>query len=322
MTKVLIITNKSDITSDFIVKRLKEKKIDFYRFNTEEFTKSVKISLDFSLNTFLLIDSITNKKYDLKDFSSVYYRRPEIPSIKENELTSGEYNFFRNELFYMLEGVYKLLRNAYWISPIYSIREAENKIYQLDVAKSLGFEIPNSIVSNSFEKINNFYQENDDDCIIKPIKSGLIEDDLESKVVFTSILKSISKRKKSIELCPNYLQSHISKKSDIRVIMVGDCVFATLIDSQVNNSTLTDWRKGEQSLKHTKIELPNDIKTKCISLLKILKLRFGAVDFILDKNNNYIFLEINPNGQWAWIESQIGYDISNEIVKLLQNENF
>jgi len=53
-----------------------------------------------------------------------------------------------------------------------------------------------------------------------------------------------------------------------------------------------------------------------------LKLRFGAIDFVLDKNEEFIFLEINPNGQWAWIEKLTGYQISHEITNLLVNESF
>lgn len=71
--------------------------------------------------------------------------------------------------------------------------------------------------------------------------------------------------------------------------MVGEKAFAVLIDSQHNNDTLVDWRKGEHVLNHIKIKLPDAILNQCISLLKILNLRFGAIDFILDKNGNYIF---------------------------------
>ena len=76
------------------------------------------------------------------------------------------------------------------------------------------------------------------------------------------------------------------------------------------------------NLKHEKINLPEEINIKCIALLQALKLRYGAIDFILDDNGNYIFLEINPNGQWAWIEKQTGYNITQEIVNLLQYETF
>ena len=57
-------------------------------------------------------------------------------------------------------------------------------------------------------------------------------------------------------------------------------------------------------------------------LFEKINLNTGSADLILDKNGNYIFLEINPNGQWAWIEKQTGYEISNEIVNLLEHECF
>jgi len=321
MTKVLIITNKSDLTSDFIVKRLKEKHLSFYRLNTEEISKSCFFTFDFQKNLFILSDTILCKQFNLKEFSSVYFRRPELPIINTNDLCSGEIQFLKNEFYYALEGLYKILKNLYWINPIYAIREAENKIYQLELAKSIGFCIPNSIVTNIYTDALEFYNRNNTNCIVKPIKSGLIEDKNTPKVVFTNLLKEKPHREQ-IEVSPNFFQAHIKKSYDVRVTMVGEKAFAALIDSQNNEETMVDWRRGEFSLKHTKIELPDEILKQCITLLKALNLRFGAIDFVLDTNGNFIFLEINPNGQWAWIEKQTGYEISNEIVNLLKYESF
>lgn len=322
MTKILIISNKSDLTSDFIVKRLKERNIKFYRFNTEELTKSISISLDFKADLYQLFDSNTNQIINLKEFTSVYFRRPEMPTLGSEGLSIGEVDFLKSEIMFTLEGVYKILRKAYWVSPLYSIREAENKIYQLELAKSLGFNIPDSIISNSYEQTKEFFTRNENKCIIKPIKSGLIEDKRESKIVFTSIIEAIPENKSKIDEFPSFFQNCIEKKGDVRVTMVGEQVFATLIHSQGFKDTQTDWRRGEKTLSHSRIELPTDLKNKCVSLLKALDLRFGAIDFVLDKYDEFKFLEINPNGQWAWIEKQTGYQISNEIVNLLDDEHF
>lgn len=320
MTRVLVISNKSDVTSDFIIKNLKERDIDFYRFNTEELTKTCSITLDFLTSTFLLSDSVLKKHFDLKEFSSVYFRRPELPLIDESGMSSGEILFLKNEISFTLEGIYKILRNAYWVSSVYAIREAENKIYQLELAKKIGFEIPDSIITNSFIDTTTFYERNHECCIIKPIKSGLIENKKESKIVFTSSLEHSPKCQEQIKMSPNFFQNHIPKIGDVRVTVVGKKAFSTLIHSQEESETQVDWRRGENVLKHTRIQLPDDILNKCIELLISLNLSFGAIDFILDKNNNYVFLEINPNGQWGWIQHQTGYDISNEIVNLLEYE--
>ena len=173
MTKVLIITNKSDLTSDFIVKRLRERKIFFYRFNTEEISKSCFLTFDFQRNLFILTDTILCHQFNLKEFTSVYFRRPELPNINTNDLSSGEIQFLKNEFYYTLEGLYKILKDLYWVSPIYAIREAENKIYQLELAKAIGFSIPDSIVTNIYNDSLEFYNRNDASCIVKPIKSAI-----------------------------------------------------------------------------------------------------------------------------------------------------
>lgn len=320
--KVLILSHKSDLTSDFIVRQLKEKNIDFYRFNTDELFKSVYLTLNYNSNLFCLYDLNTKEEINLKNISSVYFRRPELPSIDLVELNEGEKNFFRNEIIYTLEGIYKILKDAYWVSPLFAIREAENKIYQLELAKQLGFKIPNSIVSNKYEDVINFYEENNEDCIIKPIKSGIIENKNNSQVIFTSILKNKPNSIRQIESSPNFIQSNIHKKGDVRVTMVGEKAFSTFIHSQDFENTKIDWRKGETILKHSRIEINTDLMSKCIRLLKSLNLKFGAIDFILDNNDDFTFLEINPNGQWAWIEKQTGYNISDEIINLMINESF
>lgn len=322
MTNVLVITNKRDLTSDFIIKELVKRNISFYRFNTEELSKSCFVTLDFSKNNFFLSDVNKRQEFNLKDFTSVYYRRPELPTINSTDLSEGEVVFLKNEFYYTLEGIYKILRDSYWISPVYAIREAENKIYQLEMAKSIGFVIPESIITNTFLNCIDFYDKNSGNCIIKPVKTGLIEEHLGSKVIFTSYLKKRPVSKDQVEFSPVFLQTLIKKRSDIRVTLVGDKIFATAINSQANIDTMVDWRKGEMILEHSKIELPIEITEKCISLLKILNLRFGAIDFILDEQGKFIFLEINPNGQWAWIQKQTDYNISNEIVNLLENETF
>ena len=59
------------------------------------------------------------------------------------------------------------------------------------------------------------------------------------------------------------------------------------------------------------------LEKKCLELNSKLKLNFSAIDFILDVEKRLIFLEINPNGQWAWIEKRLGHNISNAITDFL-----
>ncbi|SHM43276.1 MvdC/MvdD family ATP grasp protein [Flavobacterium chilense] len=318
MIKILLITNKTDVTTDFVVRRLTEQNINFYRLNTEDLLTKNKLSFNFQKNEFILYDKEIDLKIDLLKVKSVYYRRPILPSFPSDELTSGEQTFILNEITYWIEGLYKILRNAFWISPVFSIREAESKIFQLQIAKELGFKVPDSLITNDVDTARKFIGLSPK--IIKPIKTGLIDDKVKSKVIFTSVFNN-SDQIERIESCPSYFQDFIDKATDIRVTVVGEKVFPASILSQEFEETKVDWRNGENlKLTYEKINLPKKIEELCVKLTKKLGLNFGAIDFVKDKNDEFVFLEINPNGQWAWIERQLDYNISQEICNQLIKE--
>lgn len=316
---ILIITNKKDITCDMIVSELNSRAINYYRLNTEDIGSDVNVILDFNKEKFILIDQRKNIQINLKEIKSVYYRRPELPSYTQVELTLGERQFLRNEFFYTLEGIYKILESKFWISPIFAIREAENKIYQLLIAKKLGFTIPYSIITNSPLYAESFINNQNQKCVIKPIRSGLIQDRETAKIIFTSRFDNHDMNHLvRIHSVPTYFQTEIKKKADVRVTVVGEHLFAVQIFSQDCEETVTDWRKGESLyLKHSEIHLPCSLEQKCINIVKQLRLYYGAIDLILTEENQFIFLEINPNGQWGWIQQRLGLKISEAIVDLL-----
>jgi len=153
--KVILITNKEDITTDFIVKALTLKNSPFYRFNTDELGETVFINFDFQQSIFEIIDARQGLIINLLEVRVVYFRRPEIRINKEG-LTAGEVNFIRSEIAYMLEGLYRILDQATWVNDVWAIRSAENKIYQLLLAGQVGFKVPESLISNIPMKLSSF----------------------------------------------------------------------------------------------------------------------------------------------------------------------
>lgn len=319
MKMILLITNKDDLTTDFIVNTLNRKKIKYYRFNTEDFPLKIELNIDVKKKIYKLVDLKKGIELDLKEIKSVYFRRPKLSEVLNGFSTKGEKDFMLGEINYSLEGFYKLLSDYFWINPIFPIREAENKIYQLVLARSIGFDIPSTGITNSKDFAENFIGKESKEYVVKPIKTGFVNDRKKPKVIFTSLLtdKQIDSFER-IKICPILMQERIEKKADIRVTVVGEKVFPALIESQKHKETAVDWRKNEDIfLEHKRFKLPNIIEMKCIELTKRLNLFFSAIDLVLDKNGNLIFLEINPNGQWAWIEKKLNYNISEEIVDLL-----
>ncbi|MCK4636490.1 MAG: hypothetical protein KAT49_01270, partial [Methanomicrobia archaeon] len=120
---------------------------------------------------------------------------------------------------------------------------------------------------------------------------------------------------------PMIFQKRIEKKYDIRVTVIGNQVYATAIHSQEHNETKIDWRLWDMhhdiDLKHSKFDLPKRIVQLCLKITQRFNLNFSAIDLIYSTNNKYYFLEMNPNGQWAWIEEKVGFPIRDSIINYL-----
>ena len=153
------------------------------------------------------------------------------------------------------------------------------------------------------------------------MRTGNLGFENNSKVIFTSKLerKDVEQNER-VTSFPVFVQENIHKKCDIRCIVVGEEVFACKIDSQMYVESKIDWRKSSKTLPHTKTLLPEDINNKAVEITRRLGLSYAAIDLVENTNCDYIFLECNPNGQWAWIENRVGYKISKSLVDLLQRE--
>jgi hypothetical protein len=305
----LIVTNQRDLTSDYIIRELKRRGLSFFRLNTEILATS-EITFSLEDGTFNL--RFGNTELRLSDVRSAYFRRPEIPALTSSP-KDGYREYCTNEWLSALKSVYLYLDDR-WFSHPSSILMAEDKPRQLRVAKSLGFTVPQTLVSNSFGDVRQFVTGRT--VIGKPLRQALVGSSGSEQVIYTTRLPEIAEPdRQAIVAVPAIYQMEIAKQRDLRVTVVGERVFAVAIDSQARIETVTDWRRGSvPDLAHELVELPADIEALCIQLVQRLDLRFGAIDLVLDAEGRYWFLECNPNGQWAWIENRTGAPISSAIV--------
>jgi glutathione synthase/RimK-type ligase-like ATP-grasp enzyme len=145
------------------------------------------------------------------------------------------------------------------------------------------------------------------------------EDPVVQGEIFTTPLVGYAREDfEPVRHSPCLFQEYVPKAFELRVTVVRDRVFAAEIHSQALAATRHDWRRPELSdVPHRPHELPEAIAGRCVCLVARLGLQFGAIDMIYTPSGEYVFLEINPNGQYGWIEDRTGMRISQAIAEAL-----
>ncbi len=306
---VLLVTASYDLAPRYVGAALERRGIPFFRLDTDRFPSEVQASFDPQRG---LSISDGDRHISHRQVKSVWYRRNVVPNLPA-DLEPGSSEFCERESRMFLEGTLATLPTQRWLSHPQAIWLAERKPYQLAIAAQLGFTLPGTIVTNDEAAAKRLALENR--LVAKAVSSGYIKGTNGIRAIFTSALASDDLEDLSgLVLAPVIFQENVVKSSDIRVTVVGDEVFAAEILSQGRTSSKVDWRATDDpDLEHRPHDLPPSLARLCLSLLSRLGLVFGALDFALTPDGTYVFFEINPNGEWLWLEDQLGLPISDRI---------
>ncbi len=316
---LLILSNKLDAHTDIVIKKLHESDLSFFRWNIEDFLISHIFTLKIDGGGIKKIElQAEDRMIDLaKDISAVWYRRPEKPKIHDNITDSSIVEFVSRESDFILSNAYRLLEKKFWLNNPFRNKEIDNKLYQLNLVAEIGLEIPPTLVTNNPDMVYKFRKEYGE-VISKAISVGHIKEGERLKNIYTHklTLKDFEDLD-SIRFLPTLFQAYVPKKLELRITVIEDNVFSCAIESQKSLQTKDDWRRYDfDNVPHYPYEIPATIKEKLIKFLEIAGLKFGAFDMVLTPDGRYVFLEINPNGQWYWIEHLTNLPITDTLVSL------
>lgn len=300
---IVIVTNRQDHTADFLILELQKRQADYVRFNVEDFPQHVQVVWqlsDIGFGGYFLFPKV---QVSFSDIQSIWYRRPvpPVPSVDISDPVAYEFALAESEA--SLDGIWRCL-DCFWVSQPDNLRKAEFKLYQLKVAAQVGFRVWPTIVTNNPEVAQTFYDEQDEKIVFKPLRRGrLVRGENVSLIYTNPISPEDAEKLERVIYAPSLLQKYIPKHVEIRATVIDSKAFAVEIHSQKHTESRHDWRRGDTAQLHHQLHsLPADIQTKCVALVRSLGLAFGAIDLILTPEGEYVFLEINPNGQWAWIQ--------------------
>lgn len=196
---------------------------------------------------------------------------------------------------------------------------SSNKLYQQKLAAEVGLTTPDTLISNNPRDVIDF-SEHRNGLLLKQL--GYIRlDDKGEYFLYSNRFshEEIRHSPEAIRSCPIFAQEYVEKRFEYRVMVIGDRVLACQIDSQASEATKVDWRHYDfENVAHTQINLPKGVQEKLLKFMERADLRYGAIDMIETPNGEFVFLEINPSGQWGWIADLAELPIPEAVAEMLE----
>lgn len=308
---VLIVSNELDVSVDWVVRELRNRSVSYFRLNTERLPEFA-IVIEPSREVWAMSRGETS--YDLSHVRHVWYRRPDPPRLATLHLTTGELTMAREQWGAVVSGL-RSLPMARWMNLPERNAAAESKILQLRLATSLGFKVPKTVITNSRDNALRLMDDEVDQVVIKALQAPLLPSKDGSSFVFTERLERSSlSEAAAVEPVPFIVQQEIDPKEDVRVTVVERKAVAA---APVDQTSEVDWRVARPLPAFRPHEAPDEILERCIEMVHELGLRFGALDFARTNDGEYFFLEINPNGEWGWLNKTDGLPIATLITDAL-----
>lgn len=310
--EVLILSNRHDYASDYICSQLWEQGIPYLRLNTDDMPEmelclypteprleGVVSGLEFCIDSAL---------------RSVYFRCPvflrEMPGIAlpaHDQMVRSQWASFVRNL--------TVFQEALWVNHPGKTYLSENKALQLLEARKAGLTVPRSIVTNSTKKVTTEFA-GESRVMLKSLDTLLVRQGDVEAFAYAIPWNLSELAKETMSAAPATVQPYFEPKVDWRVTVVGKKLFAVKILKD-EKGVSGDWRLEKDRVRFVPSNLPAPVSSACLRLTKQLGLIFGAIDLV-EVGGEFVFLEINPTGEWAWLVEQAGLPIDREIAKILR----
>jgi ATP-grasp ribosomal peptide maturase len=307
---VMVITQADDMTADLVIAELYSHGVPVVRFDSADFPHALMMSADIGDGRGLSGQLITpTRTANLSAVRAVYYRRPS--GFAFPGLTSQDARFATLQARYGLGGVLASLPNCLYVNHPHAIADAEFKPAQLSTAVELGFDVPRTLVTNDPVKARAFI----DDfmpVVYKPLRSAEYEIS-QTRVTLWTDEVSTDELDDRVAGTMHLFQKVVQKKYDLRVTVAGDTIFPVRI-----LSPLLDWRRDYRQIEYSVTHISDKLADCMHRYLDRFRLTSGCFDFAIDTSDRPVFLECNPNGQWAWLQEPTGLPIAATFANLLE----
>lgn len=314
---ILIISSAADEHAAAVLKQLSRQGANAVLLDLSQFPQSMDLSMQYDPldHRNFLLGLPDQMKLKLAECGAIWWRRPQ-PFVLHPSITREAYRTFAlNECHEAFLGLWQSL-DAFWINDPTRDTMAQRKAYQLRVAQEIGLCIPRTLISNDPVAVREFIESQGYERTVYKTFSATEQEWRETRILRLEELSLID----DVQYAPLIFQEYIEARYDLRITVIGDSIFPAAIYSQ-ESAYKADFRMDIANSRIEAVRLPPTVETQLHALMVRLGLVYGAIDMRLTPDGKYVFLEINPAGQWLFIEQRSQQPITASLAALLSEIN-
>ena len=312
---ILIVTSKFDPHADRVIGHLRASDAPVFRLNTDDFHTEIQVVA--SEGSHALRDRWGRTAELPAGIRSAWYRKPVAPAPPPGVDDPATQRLIAGETAALLDGI-AATPGLHWVNAPHDIARARHKLPQLALARSLGLTVPRTLATNDPAEARVFAAGNR--LLCKALREVGFGDEHEWHSLFARPVppEALEANLAAIANCPTLFQHYTEKSHELRVTFIGDAVFCCRIDSQSVPGAEADWRRADPfAVPHRMVPLDPAIEAALRAMLAHYTLRYGAFDLIVTPTGEHVFLELNPNGQFLWMELITGAPMARAMADLL-----
>lgn len=307
---VIIFSEPTDVHAQAVIcelAKLGEHEVHLIDFRNIPRRTAVNMAFSNAQGSGFELVPLGGKPVRLDRIGAFWWRRPQAFSVPPNMPPHAQH-FALTELSTAMQGMWQC-SEALWINNIVRDSAAAHKPWQLEMARRVGLNIPDTLITTDPAKVRAFWESRKGEVIYKPFLQT-VHSWRETRQLRREELALLD----SVRIAPVIFQALIPGVADLRVTVIGDEVLSAAVDLRKMEYKL-DVRLNQQ--EYERHELPAEVTAKLLALMRALGLEYGAIDLRLTPDGDYVFFEVNPAGQFLFVERACGLPISKVLANRL-----
>ncbi|MGH3694664.1 MAG: MvdC/MvdD family ATP grasp protein [Pseudonocardiaceae bacterium] len=311
---VLILARDVDPSADRLVEALGERDVPVFRTDLVAFPQALTLNARLGPDGWDGVIATPHREARLSEVRSIWYRHPSHFELSAG-MSGPERRHAAAEARCGLAGVLSSL-DVLWVN--YPARESDAlKPRQLHVARRCGLRVPDSLVTNTPAGVREFGRRVGGALASKTLAAALLVESGRLQIAYTRRIEpSELDDLAGVDATLHFFQPFLPKLFEARVTVVGEKVFGAAIHAR-SDAARVDFRSDYDSIDYSHITPPEQVIAGMLAFMKTFGLSFGAFDFAVTPDQEWIMFECNPFGAYGWLEDALDLPITTALADLL-----